>query len=278
MTLPLHRHVHAEFRADPAGRWTVTPADRSKALRAARLTAGDDLPGGHLVLRGDIPVGAGMGSSTSDTVAAIRAVAAYRGTTLTPEVVAELAVRAEDACDPVMFGPRPRLFAHRDAVTLEAFAPLPPMRVLGCVTGGGAPVDTLALPEPAAADIPAFEELRGRLRRALVAADVADVGRVCTTGARLNQSILPKPELPTLEGIADDTGAAGVQVAHSGNVAGLIFGARLPDVADRLRAATRLLERHGIPVTAEFRPAHDDPRPGAETPDRGSCLLGARRR
>ncbi|MET0189985.1 MAG: GHMP kinase, partial [Pseudonocardia sediminis] len=80
----------------------VVPAGRTKAERAARLTA-DALglaAGGRVELSGAVPIGMGMGSSTSDVVATIRAVADAAGVTPPARVVARLAVAAETACDP----------------------------------------------------------------------------------------------------------------------------------------------------------------------------------
>ncbi|GAA1198369.1 GHMP kinase [Prauserella alba] len=264
VTVPvLHRRAHAEFRPDSHGLFTVTPGDRTKALDAARLTAAfctagaaRTTPGGHLRLHGDVPVGIGMGSSTSDTIATIRAVAASFDTTLAPERIAALAVQAERACDPVMLDERPRLFAQREGRVLEELgAALPAVIILGCITGGGEPVDTLGFDRaaPPEDEVYAFEHLRSLLRNAVAESDAAQLGRVCTISARYNQRILPKEELPELERIADREGAAGVQVAHSGNVAGLVFDAAVPDIDDRLRRAARLLESSGIPVTGHFR-------------------------
>ncbi len=91
----------------PAGRLTVHPPDRVKALRAAASTiaecarrSGRTPCGGRLLLRGAVPVGLGMGSSTSDIIATIRAVAAGYRVALTAPEVARLAVAAEHACDP----------------------------------------------------------------------------------------------------------------------------------------------------------------------------------
>ncbi|MBB3050461.1 uncharacterized protein involved in propanediol utilization [Prauserella isguenensis] len=264
VTVPVtHRRTHAEFRPDPRGLFTVTPGDRAKALDAARLTAafctsGDarTTPGGHLRLHGDIPVGIGMGSSTSDTIATIHAVATSFDVTLPPERIAALAVQAERACDPVMLDERPRLFAQREGQVLEELgAALPAVIILGCITGGGEPVDTLSFDEAAQPEdeIHAFEHLRRLLRNAVAESDATQLGRVCTISARYNQRILPKEELPELERVAEREGAVGVQVAHSGNVAGLVFDAAAPEVHDRLDRAARRLERSGIPVTSPFR-------------------------
>ncbi|TDC73825.1 GHMP kinase [Streptomyces hainanensis] len=304
VTLPMPPELglgsRAEFTPLPAGGpdgLTVEPPDRAKALRAARLalaacaargirSAGaPGAPGaGRLRLTGTVPVGLGMGSSTSDVLATIRAVTASHRVALTPPEIARLAVAAENASDPLMLDDRPALFAQREGRVLEILGDaLPPAVVVGCATGGGRPVDTLSLPADAyrATDLPAFQRLRDLLRRAVAGADTALLGRVCTASATRHQRLLAKEELPDLLAIAAETGAAGVQIAHSGNVAGLLFAPELPDLPRRLDRCVRALERLGIPLTHTFttrqtrdeRVSHHvrpcrrrDRRPGPDTP------------
>lgn len=265
VTLPMNEPgTCAEFTPRPGlgpGELTVVPADRTKALRAAALAVEEcaaqleQAPvGGELRLVGDIPVGLGMGSSTSDVLAAVRAVADACGLSLAPGVVTRIAVRAELACDPLMLDGRPRLFAQRDGRTLEVLgAALPPVTVVGCVLAGGAPVDTLAQPAPAAeSDIAGYERLRARLRRAVRDRDARLLGQVATASARRAQLRLGHAEFASLVALADRSGAVGVQIAHSGSVAGVLFDPAAPGTARRVRRCARALDRAGIPVTRTF--------------------------
>ncbi|MGW8634941.1 GHMP family kinase ATP-binding protein [Streptomyces sp. NPDC055793] len=275
-----------DVRVTPAGR-TKARAAAVLALRecAARLSAATC--GGVLTLTGDIPVGLGMGSSTSDVIATVRAVADAWGVRLPPRTIAGLAVRAEGASDPLMLAPGPPLlFAQREGRTLEALGPaLPPAAVLGCALGGGAPVDTLALPAPAydARDLDTYEHLRRMLRRAVSDGDSALLGRVATASARLGQRRLAHAEFPVLTRIADRAGAVGVQVAHSGNVAGVLFDPRAPGLNARLHRCARDLEREGITPTRVFttHPSPDSPTSHQPTPSedssRGRAHLGSHR-
>ncbi|MFC8085962.1 GHMP kinase [Streptomyces sp. NPDC057340] len=243
------------------GEVTVTPAGRTKAREAAVLALrecaalrGREPGGGELTLTGDLPVGLGMGSSTSDVIATVRAVADSWGLRLPPETVARLAVRAEGASDPLMYGRRPLLFAQREGRVLEVLgSALPPAVVVGCALGGSEPVDTLSLTAPVEdGDIVYYAHLRRMLRRAVTDADTALLGRVSTASARLRQRVLGQREFPALKGIADAVGAAGVQIAHSGNVAGLLFDPRAPGLNSRLRRCGRALAREGITTTRTF--------------------------
>ncbi|MFF5922125.1 GHMP kinase [Streptomyces flavochromogenes] len=256
---------------------TVVPADRGKAGRAAGITVTEcarqlGLPpsGGQLRLTGDVPVGLGMGSSTSDVIATVRAVADSYGLRLAPDTVARIAVRAERASDPLMLDARPVLFAQREGRILDVLGPaLPPLVVVGCVLGGGAPVDTLALPvrEATDADVQEYQRLRTLLRRAIATGDASLVGRVATASARRGQQVLHHPEFETLTAIARRSGAAGVQIAHSGAVAGVLFDPAAPgDLRHRVRACRRALNTHGIPTTRTFTTPAPDARPAPTRP------------
>ncbi|MFF3859980.1 GHMP kinase [Streptomyces sp. NPDC002209] len=241
---------------------TAVPADRTKAVRAAALAVaecaertGQPPCGGELRLTGDVPVGLGMGSSTSDVIATVRAVADSYGLRLAPDTVARLAVHAELACDPLMLDGRPVLFAQREGRVLEVLgAAMPPLVVVGCALGGGAPVDTLSLPvrEASEADVRAFERLRTLLRRAVATADARLLGEVATASARRGRRALGHPEFDALTGIARRAGAVGVQIAHSGSVAGVLFDPAAPGLRHRLRSCLRALDAHGIPATRTF--------------------------
>jgi len=205
--------------------------------------------GGHIEITSDVPRGIGMGSSTSDVTATIRAVADYHGVFLSPEDLGRLAVSAECASDSIMIDDRVVLFAHRDGRVLETFGPaLPPMIVLGCDTDPGRTVDTLAL-RPAGHDdheVAVFGVLRAALRRAIGLGDVRLLGRVATASTLLNERFLAKPRLAELRALLRTLGGCGIQVAHSGTVAGLIFEPGARDAALRCRDAVHAM---GLPIT-----------------------------
>ncbi|MFD9886236.1 GHMP kinase [Streptomyces alboflavus] len=264
VTLPMPAlGTRAEFVRRPGAEdVTVVPADRTKALRAATYAMAEcatqcqePLCGGELRLAGAVPVGLGMGSSSSDVIAAVRAVADAFGVLLAPEAIARLAVRAERASDPLMLDGRPLLFAQREGRVLEELgAALPPAVVVGCALGGGRPVDTLALPTRGYddEDVRAYERLRALLRRAVATADPVLLGHVATESARRGQRVLAHEEFGELTAIAGRVGAVGVQVAHSGNVAGLLFDPAAPDLRGRLRRCSQALAAAGIPATYTF--------------------------
>jgi uncharacterized protein involved in propanediol utilization len=212
--------------------------------------------GGQVEITSDVPRGIGMGSSTSDVTATIRAVADFHGVSLSREEVGRLAVLAECASDSIMIDDRVVLFAHREGVVLETFGPrLPPIIVVGCDTQPGVRVDTLSL-QPADYndnEIGAFQVLRAGLRRAIATQDVALLGRVATASARINQRFLPKPNLGALLELCSRCHGCGVQVAHSGTLAGLILDARRPGVGEAVQQCISKVRELDLEVTAVIR-------------------------
>jgi uncharacterized protein involved in propanediol utilization len=227
---------------------------RRAAMLALREFATHPSPakGGQIEIFSNVPTGVGMGSSTSDVTAAIRAVADYHGVSLSREEVGRLAVLAECASDSIMIDDRVVLFAHRDGVVIETFGfRLPPMVVVGCNVAPQTLVDTLGL-RPAEYDedeIAAFKVLRAGMRRAIATEDVALLGRVATASARINQRFLPKDLLEPLIETGREHGGCGVQIAHSGTVAGVIFDARRPGLDEAVNGCRQRIEELGAVVT-----------------------------
>ena len=268
VTMPLPgRGSRAVFYPSQSHWGVVGPPGLTKVRRAAIFTLREfsahpsPAKGGRLEITSNIPHGIGMGSSTSDVTATIKAVADYHGVSLSREEVGRLAVLAEVASDSVMIDDRVVLFAHRDGVVIETFGHrLPPMIVVGCDTAPGEAVETLGLPPADYTDTEAgeFQVLRGALRRAIATEDVALLGKVATASARINQRYLPKPGLEPLIELALRHGGAGLQIAHSGTVAGLIFDAREPGID--LDGCTMRIKELGFAVTDVIEPAHTPPR------------------
>ena len=108
MTLPCCELV-ARARFEPSlelGGRIVTSSGKVKSRQAAEITLRylrRSEYGGVLILESNIEKGFGLGSSATDVVATIRAVADAFEVYLPPEVVASLAVEAERASDAIMF-------------------------------------------------------------------------------------------------------------------------------------------------------------------------------
>lgn len=244
---PLYRS-QAKFIPESSGPVRVRPAWREKARQAAELTVREIEPntGGCLEVDSDVPLCRGLGSSTSDVLAAIWAVADSFGLVLPRATVARLAVKAESASDSLMFDQTAVLFAHREGELIEDFgAGLPPLHVLGF--GTGEPVDTLTF-RPARyteRELDRFNELRSMLRQAVADQDAALIGEVATTSTWINQKHLPIPHLEEVCAAATEAGAVGVHTAHSGDIGGILFERHVPDLGYRVERAQKLLQGLG---------------------------------
>lgn len=237
----------------------IDPSWKIKALCAARLTLdflGRHSCGGSLVIRGNAPPGWGLGSSTSDVTAAIRAVGRAFHSEFEPAAVAMLAVKAETASDSIMFEDRTILFAQRQGLMLEELGyDLPPLDVVGFNTDGSGPgVDTTRMLPARYSwwEVERFQSLLAMLRCAVREQNAALVGSVASASARINQSHLPKPSFDCLEALVERSGAVGLQVAHSGSVVGLLFAANDPAKGERIAQAVAAVEELRFPKPWHF--------------------------
>jgi uncharacterized protein involved in propanediol utilization len=235
----------------PAGMWKVHRA--SVFSMAEFATERSPITGGQVVITSAVPRGIGMGSSTADVTAVIRAIADFHGAKPTSEEIAKIAVRAEYASDPTMIDDRVVLFAQREGTVLESFGRgLPRMIVAGCnADPENSGIDTVALTpaEYSAADIDTFCLLRAELRIAVAAGDVAGLGKVATASALISQRFLPKPTLEFLLDLCKRSGGCGIQVAHSGTVAGVIFDPRRHGVTESVESCMDRMEKAGLTLT-----------------------------
>jgi uncharacterized protein involved in propanediol utilization len=253
------RRCYATFYPDRSGPEIRCPHGLSKAHRAATLAMSEfttdrsPATGGRLEIRSTIPQGIGMGSSTADVTATIRAIADFHGARPSAQQVGRMAVRAEGASDPVMIDDRVALFAQREGVVLEILGhTMPTMIVVGCdADPGTAEIVTLDLTPAAysAADIEVFCSLRAELRAAVATGDVARIGRVATASTLISQRFVPKPALELLLDVCWSCGGCGVQVAHSGTVAGVIFDSRRHGVMRNVERCVERMELAGLPLT-----------------------------
>ena len=198
--------------------WTVTPGDRTKALRAAQLAGGE---GAFVVtVESAMPVGRGCGSSTADCVAAVRAVRPEMGAA----EVARIVAAAEEACDGTMFGLQPVAFLPRRGLVLKVLGTAWPEMGVRMVDLGGAAVDTLGLERIAykAAEMGEFGALLAELEVAVRAGDGRGVAAVATRSAEIHQRYRPHLGFRAFRERAMADGAWGVAVAHSGTVAAVL--------------------------------------------------------
>ncbi|MFI5717907.1 hypothetical protein [Nocardia sp. NPDC051750] len=263
VTLPITRGTVAIFEPDPHRRTvSVIPAHKTKSRMLARalLARSAVLRGGVLTLLGDLPEGKGLASSTADLVATARAVADAEGRPIrSAEIESEL--RRIEPSDGVMY-PGAVAFYHRDVRLLAPLGTLPPLTV---VTGDeGGHVDTVAFnrrrPGFTTAAKREYSALLTELTAAVARRDVTAIGAVATRSAELSTVLRARPHLDATITAARNLGAAGVVVAHSGTVTGILLDEADPALPAKIGAARRICAGFATAVTVHrtWQPAPPD--------------------
>ncbi len=206
----------------------VFPAERTKTAQAVRRALdreGCPGPGAVVDVASSLPVGKGMASSTADLSAACYAVAVALKRRLSPQAVAEIALSIEPSDG--TFSPGITLIDHVHGRLLERIGEPLPLGLLVLDFGGA--VDTLEfnrrsdLAELNEANEPVTRRALDLVREGLRRQDPGRLGEGATMSALANQRILPKPNLEAIVDYALARGAYGVNVAHSGTVAGILL-------------------------------------------------------
>lgn len=173
-----------------------------------------------------IPAGIGMGSSTADIVATVRALDQACGQHTTMNDLVALVLKVEDACDSTMLDHNVRLFAQRDGEIREEFGVrLPSFYVLGVNMMPGEVFVTDEMPpaDYTPAEVLRFDVLLARLRCAIHEGDVRSVAAIATESALINEGKYPKRNFDRILKLRKTMKASGICISHSGTVAGLIF-------------------------------------------------------
>jgi len=240
----------ATFRENREGGLTVRPSGKIKSELAAKLVAmhfGVNDLRGELTIDTEIDEALGLGSSTADVVAVARAVARSLGGELRPLDIAKIAVQAEEASDSIMYLDSTVLFAQREGRVIEVLGPIIPIMGVMSFTSGP-PVKTTAYEPPSYSwyEIQQFRPLLGQLRYGLNQRSVEQIALVATKSAQINQSFLPKPDFDQLLDIVEKSGALGMQVAHSGNIVGILLDVAGCDLDMQVSEIRKRLREIGI--------------------------------
>jgi uncharacterized protein involved in propanediol utilization len=231
VTLPceiMRSRVSVEITGD--GIIRTEPEGLTKAAEAARRALDyigriDD--GAVVRVSSNIPLEAGLGSSTCDVANTFFATGEAAGRPFSREEVAILTVEIEKASDSTMFDPSEvRLFAQRHGVTLELLeGTLPGFEVI--VITDGRPVNTegYRAAEYSRVMIRRCDLLLDGLRAGVARGDPAAVAEVATGSATLNEAFLPKPRFRTWMKLVERYNALGLAVSHSGNAVSFLFSA-----------------------------------------------------
>jgi len=190
-------------------------------------------------LESELLPGKGMASSSADIAAVCFAAAASLGETLSAEKVAEIAAAIEPT-DGIFFEGIVSL-NQMTGCCRESFGTLPKISIAVFDLGGT--VDTLHF--HARQDLARLNRKNEpAIKKAvalLASREVNCLGQAATISALANQSILYKAALPKIIAAAANTGAIGVNVAHSGTVLGILFAPDFPQ--EKIAGAVGLLRR-----------------------------------
>jgi L-threonine kinase len=224
ITCPIswHSEVDIDFSAPAADE-----AENFKSYAAARAFLsrhGSDRPF-SLTIRSELPRGKGMASSSSDIAAACAAAARALDLPVSPDEIKAIALSIEPT-DGVFF-PGIVAFDHIHGERLVHLGAPPAIKL--AIFDFGGEIDTIAFNKRA--DLRAlrlekqeeFAESYALVREGLATGNPVLVGKGATISALANQKILRKPGLEKMILIGNGCGALGVNAAHSGAVAGILF-------------------------------------------------------
>ncbi|NEE20697.1 kinase [Streptomyces sp. SID7499] len=252
VTLPVARWAMARFELLPDTReLLVRPAHKKKALRLTSMILADAgrPAGGVLRIDSTLPEGKGLASSSADLVATARAVANALDVPMPPRRIESYLARIEPT-DGVLY-PAIVAYHHRSVRLRRRLGSLPSMAVVSVDEGGE--VDTVAfnaLPKPfTPADQREYARLLDRVTAAVARRDLAEVGRIATASARMNQALRHKWSLEPMTGICAEVGGLGVVVGHSGTTLGVLLDTTAPAFPAQLAAAAQACQELAGNVT-----------------------------
>lgn len=200
----------------------------NKTIQAVRKTLryfGAVELGADIKVKSNIPCGIGLSSSTADITAACFATAQALDKSISPDIVADIALSIEPS-DGIMY-PGIMLFDHIEGKIRKRLGFLPKMDVY--IIDTGEKVDTEQfnsmkdLKEKNLQKEVIIKEALALIFSAFQKKDFKLLGRAMKISALAHQSILPKPHLPDIIDLGEKYSAIGTNIAHSGSAIGLFF-------------------------------------------------------
>lgn len=168
---------------------------------------------GQVDLHAEMPVGGGAGASTAALVALAR-LAGYCGRA---DVLAAACIASEGASDPLMFArPEQQLWASRVGQTLADLPPLPRFEVIGGFYGR---------PHRTDANDSAFPDITSLIPQWVAAAQARDLPTLAVLASQsANRTLrMRQSQMDPTAALANQLGALGHVIAHTGSARGLIF-------------------------------------------------------
>ncbi|WP_176045613.1 GHMP kinase [Burkholderia sp. BCC1644] len=245
VTLPINLKSIVEFEITGFDHVAADVGFKTKACRAVQdyLRLHNLPPGGMLHFKSMIAVGKGLASSSADMVAAVRAVAYAYGRTPTPETI-ESILRFIEPTDGVMYDGIVS-FYHREVKLDERLGKTPALVIVSADRGGEC--DTIEFNrkkrDPPADVRDEYRGMLARMKTAVRALDLRELGEIATRSCELSQIFNPHPHIAILRTLHDETGALGLVATHSGTCVGLLYDANAPETAASAAYAQARLHR-----------------------------------
>jgi L-threonine kinase len=207
----------------PRGPKGFTGWKTKEAIKKTLKFLGKKNLGAHFEIDSKIPLGKGMASSTADIGAASLATASALKKEISPQEIIRIALSIEPT-DGTLFNGIV-IFDHRNGALFKFLGKAPDMEILVIDLGGE--VDTLEFNKKDLIKI--NQEREGEIKEALKLVEKGIkrknpglIAKGATISAFSNQRILYKPALDRIWKIAQEAGALGINVAHSGTVVGVL--------------------------------------------------------
>lgn len=239
---------------------TPLPPKTRAALKALERQVGLRLPPEMgIELRSNIPWGKGLSSSSTDILSVLSVANVFFRTGLGPADLYRVAAQVEPT-DPCLCDDIPVFYQHTGC--RGATVDLPPVTLIYFDTAPGSSVDTVEMPrrrQETAGTGRFFSWLLRRLIAAAADADYEQLFNAITYSAEFNQQLLPLSGFAGLYKLAEES-HAGVMVAHSGTIAGLL--ARPDDAGQllpRVEALAQSRQMPGQPATPVYVEQYQSP-------------------
>jgi len=190
--------------------------------------------------------GKGMSSSTADIASTILGIGALFDAELDNNTVASIAVSIEPT-DSIVFEDL-TLFDSLKGEVILPLAPVPPLKVI--VLEGKGSIDTLEYHRRVNNILYSYaeewEDIYFKMENALKNGDWFGVGESAIRSAIIQQKFLPKPYLEDIIECALDSGAYGINVAHSGTAVGIFMSKETDEsiIIKRLKEL-KIIESYG---------------------------------
>jgi uncharacterized protein involved in propanediol utilization len=250
--------LHAEATLEDGPDNYALPSKARQALHfflqahLQRIGAISPLAGKSIRLSSNIPPGKGLSSSSADVLSVLYVVNDYLAAGFTSEELYRIAARVEPT-DPCL-SQDIVLFKQQAGIT-EGSIPLPPLTLLYFDAAPERQIDTLDLQRPYSTDAPRFfEALLRTFLSSAAQSDYTGILNCITQSAIYNQAILALPGFDTCLQLALDEGA-GLMVAHSGTIIGLISP---PEQAAAILPQLEALSRRLTPGPHQLPPIYKE--------------------